>query len=94
MGYSIWIEFEQYNPAAETDEDGFCNIEVTWDDGRHKGYNVWTAVFFRDNIETLLDEVQKDGFAIGPDIIVSRLTREHITEVLKKMLSQDAAASI
>lgn len=92
MGYSIWLEFEEYAPPLrnDTDEDGYCNIAVTHDDGRHEGYNVWTIDFFRDNVQNILDEAEVDGYATLPDIIVSRLTREHITEVLKQIVPQSA----
>jgi hypothetical protein len=86
MGYSIWLEFEEYVNYTGTDEDGFCNIAVTYDDGRHQGFNVWTVEFFREDISRILEEAEEQGYATLPDFIVTELTREHITEVLKQIL--------
>jgi len=86
MPYTIWLEFEEYSPPVTEDDDGYCNIAVTYDDGRHEGFNVWTIDFFREQIPTILAEADADGFATLPDILVTRLTCEHITEALRKIL--------
>lgn len=89
MGYSIWLEFEAYEGNDATDrEEEYCNMAVTYDDGRHQGYNVWTLSYFRDNIHNILDKAEQAGFAVMPDLIVTRLDREHITEVLKQIIPQ------
>ena len=87
MSYSSWIEFEHYADCSPDDVDNnFCNIAVTYDDGRHEGYNIWTAAFFRDNLQSVFDEIAEKGYATLPDIIVSRLERKHIEEVLEEII--------
>ena len=87
MGYSIWLEFEQYETSDSSgDDDGYCNMEITYDDGRHQIFNVWTIDYFRENVPRILNEAEQNGFATLPDIIVSRLEREHITEIVKQIV--------
>ena len=89
MSYTVWLEFEEYVDAdINNPDDGNCNIAVTFDDGRETAYNVWTMDYFRENIQTILASVEEDGFAICPDLVVSKLEREHIEEVLKQILVQ------
>ena len=89
MGYSVWLEFEEYvGSDLEDNEDGYCNIAVIHDDGRHVGYNVWTSKFFQNRIWSILNEVAEKGFATLPDIVVTRLEREHIVEVLKQIVPE------
>jgi hypothetical protein len=85
MGYSIWLEFEEYRPPVLTDEDGYCNVIITHDDGKTQGFNVWTIEFYKDQLPRLMDEVENQGYARLPDLIVSRLDREHITAVMHSM---------
>ena len=59
---------------------------VKYDDGRTAGYIVWTTEYFQANIQNLLAKIEEDGFTTGPDIIVSTITREHLTKVLKELI--------
>jgi hypothetical protein len=87
MNYTIWLEFEHVEPVeGDEDEDDFCNVIVNYEDGTSKGYNVWTIGFYRKNIQSILDDVETNGYSVEPDIIVTELTREHITKVLKEIL--------
>lgn len=86
MGYSIWLEFEHYVDTPPEANEDYCNVIVIYDNGRRQGYNVWTIEYFRNNIQSILDEAEEEGFTTLPDIIVSRLEREHITEVLKQIV--------
>jgi hypothetical protein len=84
VSFCIWIEFEQYDPPVTTDEDGFCNFAVNYDDGRSMGYDVWSVDFFRQQLPELLAEVAKGGVARCPDFIVARLDRAHIEEAVRQ----------
>ncbi len=89
MSYSIWFEFEQYSGSDSTDrEQDYCNVILTFEDGRKQGYNVWTVEYFKDNVHTLLSNAEQNGYAVCPDIIVSHIQRESITEVLKQLMGQ------
>ena len=85
MGYSIWLEFEEYIPPVTTDKDGYCNVIVTHDDGKSQGYNVWTVDFYRSQLPRLMAEIESQGYATMPDLVVARLDREHMTAVIRSM---------
>ena len=88
MKYSIWLEFEAYAEPTVEEPDGYCNMEVFYEDGTQQGYVVWTTDYFRENVPNLLGDAASQGFATPPDLIVRQITREHITEVLKQLLPQ------
>ena len=94
MGYSIWLEFEEYADANGTDEDGYCNMIVTYDDGTREAFNVWTIDYFRDNVQSILAEAEEKGYETLPDLIVSRLERGHIELVMKRVLVQEQSSPI
>jgi len=89
MSYTVWLEFEKYvDTDTKAPDDGYCNIQVTFENGSQLAYNVWTVDFYRQNIQTIFDTVTECGCAVFPDLIVSKLEREHIEEVLKRILVQ------
>lgn len=88
MKYAIWLEFEAYAEPTVEETDGCCNMEVLYEDGTRQGYVVWTTDYFRQHVPNLLNDADTQGFATPPDLIVRRITREHITEVLKQLLRQ------
>ncbi len=85
MAYSIWIEHEEFQDFNLEDEDN-CNVIVTFDDGHAQGYDVWTLKYFTERLTGLIVEAEINGFTVGPDIIVTDLSREHITKVLAQII--------
>lgn len=88
MKYSLWIEFEEY--ADPTDiADGYCNITITFENGRKRSFNVWTLKCFLENTPDIIQSVEENGYADFPDLIVKELTRPQIEDALAQILPRD-----
>lgn len=85
MSYSIWLEFEEFENSEDND-NCYCNIAVTYEDGRREGFTVWTIDYFREMLPEILGDAAKDGYYRMPDFLVTRLEREPISEALKMAL--------
>ena len=88
--FTLWLEFEEVDPANWDTENECCNIHVHLEDGRHYGLNVWTYRY----LQTAVDEDKKTGqnrnglYQIPPDLFVKELTRECIQQAIEDLLKQ------
>ncbi len=86
--FTLWLEFEEVEPANWDKENDFCNIHVDMDDGRHYGLNVWTYAF----LDTAIKEDKQTGQNLNalyqkpPDLFVKELTRECIEKAIVDLL--------
>lgn len=91
MKFKLWLEFEEVDPDNWDIHNEFCNIHVTFEDGRHYGINVWTYEF----LKTAIADDQKNGFNLNglyikpPDLFVKELTRECIQKTIEDLLTTD-----
>lgn len=89
--FTLWLEFEEADPANWDKENEFCNIHVDMEDGRHYGLNVWTYKF----LEKAVEEDKKTGQNLNglyqkpPDLFVKELTRECIQKTIEDLLRID-----
>ncbi|MGB8192724.1 MAG: hypothetical protein WCF67_12430 [Chitinophagaceae bacterium] len=88
--FKLWLEFEEVEPGNWDKNNGFCNIHVDLEDGRHYGLNVWTYQFLETAIN--FDKQQNnnlDGlYQIPPDLLVKELTRDCIEQSIRHLLTQ------
>ena len=91
--FELWLETEigEPNHPANQPQQNFCNINITFDDGRFYALNVWTFDFlplarFSDAYETTADATPAN-YILPPDLFVASLTRELITSVIIQMIA-------
>jgi hypothetical protein len=86
--FKLWLEFEEVDLMNWDDENEFCNIHVTLEDGQHYGINVWTYKY----LETAIHYDKKTGdnlnglYLIPPDLFVKKLSRECIQKTIEDLL--------
>lgn len=86
--FTLWLEFEEVEPASWNKENDFCNIHVDMEDGRHYGLIIWTYAY----LETAIEEDKKTGQNLNalyqkpPDLFVKELTRECIEKAIEDLL--------
>jgi hypothetical protein len=89
--FTLWLEFEEVNLNNWNIENGFCNIHVDLEDGRHYGLTVWTYQF----LETIINLNRKSGenlyglYQKPPDLFVKELTRDCIEQTIEDLLKID-----
>lgn len=80
--FALWLEFEETEGWEDLTND-FANIEVTLEDGRKYGINVWTFNY--------LNEAKKEEgnlYVIPPDLFVAELTRDCVEQAISKLLEE------
>lgn len=85
--FKLWLEFEEFSPWDELDND-FANIGVDTLDGRSYGINVWTFKFLESSIKhDKENEEHLNGlYQIPPDLFVKELSRDCIERTIADLL--------
>ena len=95
--FELWLETEIGDPLrpANRPQQNFCNINITFDDGRFYALNVWTFDFlplarfpYPYAYETTADATPA-SYVLPPDLFVASLTREIITDVITQLIAND-----
>jgi hypothetical protein len=96
--FDLWLEFEVWQAAEinlggeiKTDpplDDDFFNMAVTLSNGEKYAMNVWTYKYFdRKRIDGGEDHEFLGGrYFIPPDLLVERLDRAYLEEVVGDMV--------
>ena len=88
LNFTLWLEFEEVEPENWDIKNGFCNIHIDLEDGRHYGLNVWTYNF----LQTAINEDEKTGQNLNglylkpPDLFVKEFTRECLEQTIQDLL--------
>tara|TARA_R110002012_G_scaffold85496_1_gene213201 strand:- start:57673 stop:58290 length:618 start_codon:yes stop_codon:yes gene_type:complete len=80
--FALWLEFEETEGWEDLTND-FANIQVTLEDGRKYGINVWTFNY-------LNEAKSKEGnlYVIPPDLFVAELTHDCVEQTISKLLEE------
>lgn len=94
--FELWLETEIGDPIdqpANRPDRNFCNIKITLDNGRQYALNVWTFDFVPlARIQYPYDHessTKLEKYLFPPDLLVERLDRETLEEIVKTMLVND-----
>ncbi len=87
--FTLWLEFEHWLPKLDDNpEDDFCNIRVDLASDEAYTLNVWTFKYLegahREDERT--GESLSGRYLIGPDLLVTRLERAILEEVVTDLL--------
>ncbi len=89
--FQLWLEFELWEESYDPEEE-FFNMLVTLDNGKKYALNVWTYRYLelarKENIQTT--ECLGGKYLIPPDLLIEKLDREMITEIITDLLQQKA----
>ena len=83
--YSLRLEFEEYDPPATEDGDGYCNIAISIEDGADYVANVWSYQFMNSTIENSLSTSAK--CVVPPDLLVPTLSRATIEAAVEDLIA-------
>ena len=89
-GFSLWLEFEEWKPPGDDESAPYFNMQVTLADGRVYALNVWIT----DAVPRIVRSGDDGGselsrrYAVGPDLLVERMDRELLEEVVSDLIRQ------
>ncbi|BAV10307.1 hypothetical protein SAMN05421788_104322 [Filimonas lacunae] len=84
--FSLWLEFQVFNPCNWHIENGFCNIHVDLPDGKYYGLQVGTYQYLDNAMHQHETPAQARTSRI-PDLFVKELTRQCIEDAIRDLLS-------
>ena len=97
--FELWLETELGDPdlPANSPTENFCNINITFPDGRRYALNIWTFDFLplaRYDWPYDIREGQEPAkYVFPPDLFVERLDRATIETVIIELLTTDSMNS-
>ncbi len=86
----VWLEYEHLAEGSDDEENDFCNVAATLEDGRRYAFNVWTYRF----LATAESECRASGehlaglYLPAPDLFVRNLKRQTIERALADWLDR------
>jgi hypothetical protein len=87
--FTLWLEFEIWQPQPEDDpEDDFFNMQIYLSTGEKYALNVWTFKRYEGIREQNRHsgEVLGGKYLIPPDLLVQRLNRKLVEDIVADML--------
>lgn len=80
----VWIEHELF--CDEKPDDEYFNMAIVLTDGAKYALNVWTY----DLAWTVWLENEEQGFTVGPDLLVSSITRPDLERIARELIATGA----
>ncbi len=99
MQFTLWLEFEHWLPRADDDPtNDFFNMILEFADGRTIGFTVCTIRYYRDHIQEILHQLQESvdqhGYAMTFDLIVEKMERAYLEELVMRLVSENKLPTI
>ena len=94
--FDLWLELEHGEPIdqpANRANENFCNIIVTFKDGRRYALNVWTFDFLQYARYPwpydIVDSMEPAQYLLPPDLFVEKLERKHIEQIISQLIKNN-----